>query len=38
MEEGRIVGLILGIVIAMVIMTGCAMVALTLLLLSLVVI
>lgn len=36
MEEGRIVGLMLGIVIALVIMTGCAMVALTLMLLSLV--
>lgn len=36
MEEGRIVGLILGIVIAMVLLTGCAMVMLTMTLLSLV--
>lgn len=36
MEEGRVVGLILGIVIALVILTGCAMVMLTVTLLGLV--
>ncbi len=36
MEEGRIVGLILGIVIALVILTGCAMVMLSVTLLGLV--
>lgn len=36
MEEGRIVGLIMGIVIALVILTGCAMTMLTVTLLTLV--
>ncbi len=36
MEEGRIVGLILGIVIALVILTACAMVMLSVTLLGLV--